>query len=218
MAKENAGAPAPGGTPWLGYAVGAVVVLLVLLFVGAWMSSTPGGPNPMVVMETSMGTVKIELFQDKAPISVENFLGYVDKKHYDGTIFHRVIPTFMIQGGGFEPGMLAAGMEKRSGPPIQNESHNGLKNDRSTLAMARTGEPHSATAQFFINVVDNDFLNRAKAQDKFGYAVFGKVTDGMDVVDKIRFVRTGNVAGQPDVPLEDVVIKSIRRVEPKSEK
>ncbi len=162
--------------------------------------------NPVVIMETSMGTVKMELFPKKAPISVENFLKYVDNKHYDGTIFHRVIKGFMVQGGGFEPGMR----EKRDKfPPIKNEGGNGLTNDRGTVAMARTNEPDSATSQFFINVVDNDFLNRAQAQDKVGYAVFGKVTAGMDVVDKIRFVRT---AAQ-DIPVDDVIIKSIRRVE-----
>jgi cyclophilin family peptidyl-prolyl cis-trans isomerase len=163
--------------------------------------------NPLVVMETSMGTVKMVLYQNKAPISVENFLKYVDAKHYDGTIFHRVIPTFMVQGGGMDKSM----QEKRSGPPIKNEAYNGLTNDRGTLAMARTGAPDSATAQFFINVVDNDFLNRARAKDGVGYAVFGKVTEGMDVVDKIRYVRTG----AEDVPVEMVFIKSIRRVDAK---
>lgn len=162
--------------------------------------------NPIVVMETSMGTVKMELFPKKAPISVENFLKYVDNKHYDGTIFHRVIKGFMIQGGGFEPGMR----EKRDKfPAIKNEGGNGLTNDRGTLAMARTNVPDSATSQFFINVVDNDFLNRANAKDRVGYAVFGKVIAGMDVVDKIRYVRTA----EQDIPIEDVVIKSIRRVE-----
>src|SRR5947209_1649416 len=127
--------------------------------------------NPVVIMETSAGTIKIELFQDKAPGTVKNFLQYVDDKHYDGTIFHRVIPTFMIQGGGMEPGMK----EKKTRDPIKNESTNGLANERGTIAMARTDIPDSATAQFFINVKDNDFLNRAKAKDKVGYAVFGKV-------------------------------------------
>ena len=165
--------------------------------------------NPTVVMETSMGTVKMVLYQDKAPITVANFLKYVDDKHYDGTIFHRVISGFMVQGGGMEPNM----QERRGRPPIKNEAYNGLTNDRGTLAMARTPAADSATAQFFINVVDNDFLNRANAKDKVGYAVFGRVTEGMDVVDKIRRVRT---TGEPDnVPLEPVFIKSIRRADAK---
>jgi cyclophilin family peptidyl-prolyl cis-trans isomerase len=160
-------------------------------------------------METSMGTIKMELYQDKAPITVDNFLKYVDDKHYDGTIFHRVISGFMVQGGGMGPDM----QEKRGRPPIKNEAYNGLANNRGTLAMARTGTPDSATAQFFINVVDNDFLNRANAKDKVGYAVFGRVTEGMDAVDKIRYVRT---TGEPDnVPLYPVMIKSIRRVDTK---
>jgi cyclophilin family peptidyl-prolyl cis-trans isomerase len=163
--------------------------------------------NPLVVMETSKGTIKMVLYKDKAPISVANFLAYVDKKHYDGTIFHRVIRGFMIQGGGMEPNM----QEKKSGPPIKNEASNGLANDRGTLAMARTNDPDSATAQFFINVVNNGFLNRASAQDGVGYAVFGRVTEGMDVVDEIRFVRTG----AQDIPVEPVIIKSIRRVDVK---
>jgi len=160
-------------------------------------------------METSMGNVKIELFQNRAPTSVKNFLTYVDNRHYDGTIFHRIIPTFMIQGGGMRPDNT----EKSTLAPIQNESDNGLKNERGTLAMARTGQPHSATSQFFINVVDNPFLDRANSQDGYGYAVFGRVLDGLDVVDKIRDVPTGPM----DVPKEPVIIKSIRRVEqPKS--
>ena len=166
------------------------------------------GDNPILVMETSMGTVKMELFQDKAPISVENFLKYVETKHYDGTIFHRVIPTFMVQGGGFAPGMRG---EKPTFGNIKNESSNGLRNERGTLAMARTLAPHSASAQFFVNVVDNPFLDRANAKDGFGYAVFGQVIDGMDVVDKIRHVPTG----RDDVPVQDVVIRSIRRVDAK---
>ena len=165
----------------------------------------------VVVIETNKGTFKAELYGDKAPITVANFLKYVDKKHYDGTIFHRVIRGFMIQGGGFEPGMRG---EKPCFPPIKNEAYNGLKNEKGTLAMARTPDPNSATAQFFVNVVDNDSLNRASPKgDGFGYAVFGKVVEGMDVVDEIRFVQTG--AG--DVPITDVLIKSIRREEAKKE-
>ena len=167
--------------------------------------------NPVVVMETNHGTIKIELYQDKAPITVKNFLDYVDAKHYDGTIFHRVIPNFMLQGGGFDPGMK----EKKSKDPIKNESSNGLKNERGTLAMARTRAPDSATAQFFINVKDNDFLDKANAGDGVGYAVFGRVTEGMDVVDKIKAVKTGTRDIHENVPAEDVVIKSVKRAEQK---
>jgi cyclophilin family peptidyl-prolyl cis-trans isomerase len=165
--------------------------------------------NPVVVMETSMGKIKVELFADKAPITVKNILQYVDDKFYDGTIFHRVIPTFMIQGGGFEAGMK----EKRTRDPIKNESSNGLSNVKGTLAMARTPEPDSASAQFFINVKDNVFLDKANAGDGVGYAVFGKVIEGMDVVDKIKQVETGTQRGHRDVPVQEVVIKSMRRVE-----
>jgi peptidyl-prolyl cis-trans isomerase B (cyclophilin B) len=189
-----------------------VIVGVLLLVLGVWfaldiLSST--GPNPVVVMETSMGTIKIELYQDKAPITVANFLNYVDKKFYDGTIFHRVIEDFMIQGGGFEPGLK----EKKTGASIRNEAYNGLSNVRGTIAMARTNVPDSATAQFFINVEDNSKkLDRAHTPDKVGYAVFGKVIEGMDVVDAIREVKTGNKAGHENVPLKDVIIKSVRRV------
>jgi peptidyl-prolyl cis-trans isomerase B (cyclophilin B) len=162
-----------------------------------------------VVMETSQGTVKIELDAAKAPISVKNFLAYVDDKFYDGTIFHRVIPNFMIQGGGFQPGMK----QKATKGEIKNESANGLSNARGTLAMARTSVPDSATSQFFINVKDNTFLDKAQAQDGVGYAVFGKVIEGMDVVDKIKAVKTGTKGGHGDVPLVDVMINSIRRAE-----
>src|SRR5271167_461404 len=165
------------------------------------------GSNPVVVMDTSMGKIKIELFQDKAPGTVKNFLRYVDEKHYDGTVFHRVIPTFMIQGGGFAPGMK----EKQAHEAIKNESSNGLSNTRGTLAMARTSEPDSATAQFFINVKDNNFLDKAKAGDKVGYCVFGKVTAGLDVVDKIKAVKTASRGGSQDVPVQEVTINSIRR-------
>ncbi len=164
--------------------------------------------NPVVVMETSKGTIKIELFQDKAPITVKNFLQYVEDKHYDGLIFHRVIPTFMIQGGGFQPGMK----ERKTHDPIKNESANGLSNERGTIAMARTNIPDSATSQFFINVKDNDNLDKAKARDGVGYCVFGKVIEGLDVVDKIKDVKTGSVGPHDDVPTEDVLIKSVRIV------
>jgi cyclophilin family peptidyl-prolyl cis-trans isomerase len=170
----------------------------------------PSAPNPVVEIDTSMGKIKAELYQEKAPITVKNFLRYVDEKHYDGTIFHRVMPDFMIQGGGFLPGMAPKG-DTHGG--IENESHNNVANEKGTLAMARTGDPHSATDQFFINVKDNDFLNRAKAQDHVGYAVFGKVISGMEVVDTIRRVPTANEGGHEAVPKEDVLIKSIRRVD-----
>lgn len=165
--------------------------------------------NPVVVMETNMGTVKIEVFADKAPISAKNFLDYVDAKYYDGLIFHRVISNFMIQGGGFEPGMKE---KKKTNDPIKNEASNGLLNARGTLAMARTSDPHSATSQFFINVKDNKFLDKSETSD--GYAVFGKVIEGLEgVVDKIKEVKTGKKGPHGDVPLEDVVIKSIRRAQ-----
>jgi cyclophilin family peptidyl-prolyl cis-trans isomerase len=161
--------------------------------------------DPVVVVETSLGKFKIELNEKKAPLTVKNFLKYVDDKFYDGTIFHRVIPNFMVQGGGFEPGLK----QKRAKDPIKNEASNGLTNDRGTIAMARTSDPDSATAQFFVNVVNNKFLNQS--DDNPGYAVFGKVTEGMDVVDKIVKVATESRNGQQNVPVDDVVIKSIRR-------
>ena len=166
-------------------------------------------PFTRVLMKTSQGDFTIELDGDKAPTTVANFLSYVDAKHYDNTIFHRVIADFMIQGGGFEPGMS----QKPTSKPIQNESGNGLTNLRGTIAMARTSDPDSATAQFFINTKDNDFLNKARAQDGHGYCVFGQVVDGMAVIDKIRAVRTGQRGGHGDVPKDDVVITSVRRVE-----
>lgn len=163
--------------------------------------------NPVVVLDTSLGKISVVLYKDKAPITVKNFLKYVDEKHYDGTIFHRVIPDFMVQGGGMEPGLK----EKKTHAPIKNESSNGLSNIRGSIAMARTNVPDSATAQFFINVKDNTFLDKAKARDGVGYAVFGLVIDGMDVVDKIRRVETGNRGEHSDVPTKDVVIRTARR-------
>jgi peptidyl-prolyl cis-trans isomerase B (cyclophilin B) len=158
-----------------------------------------------VQMQTSAGAIRIELDDEKAPLSVANFLAYVANGHYDGTVFHRVIKGFMLQGGGFEPGMK----QKSTAAPIQNEANNGLKNKKYTLAMARTGDPHSATAQFFINTVDNGFLDfKSESAQGWGYAVFGRVVDGMDVVDAIEQVRTGRKGGHDDVPLEDVVIES----------
>lgn len=155
-----------------------------------------------VVLTTNHGAITVELDTEKAPKSVENFVNYVKSGHYDGTIFHRIIDGFMIQGGGFEPDMK----QKPTNDPIENEADNGLKNDRYTIAMARTSDPHSATAQFFINVGDNDFLNYP-GSDGWGYAVFGKVSDGMDVVDAIRTVKTGRKSMFSDVPVEDVVIE-----------
>jgi peptidyl-prolyl cis-trans isomerase B (cyclophilin B) len=162
-----------------------------------------------VVMQTSLGTIKIELYSDKAPITVQNFLDYVADGFFDNTIFHRVIPGFMIQGGGFETGMK----QKKTKAAIKNESANGLSNKRGTLAMARTSDPNSATAQFFINAKDNAFLDKAKAQDGVGYCVFGKVTEGMDVLEKIEKVKTAAKGGHGDVPVADVFIQSVR-VEP----
>ena len=164
--------------------------------------STPAA-NPRVKLTTSMGEIVIELNPQKAPITTENFLRYVNEKFYDGTIFHRVIPSFMIQGGGFTPGMN----QKTTHAQIKNEASNGLKNDHGTIAMARSPDPDSASSQFFINHKDNDFLNYAGPANP-GYAVFGQVVEGMDTVDKIAQVPTGNVGGHGDVPKTDVVITS----------
>jgi peptidyl-prolyl cis-trans isomerase A (cyclophilin A) len=175
---------------------------------GAGAAAKSGSGNPQVVLTTSMGEIEIELYPEKAPLTVENFLGYVKKNHYDGTIFHRIIPTFMIQGGGFTPD----GREKDTGPGVRNEAERafkeGLKNERGTVAMARTPDPHSASAQFFINTVDNDFLNYP-GRDGFGYTVFGRVTNGMEVVDKIKAVPTTN-RPTDDWPVDPPVIKSAR--------
>ncbi len=164
--------------------------------------------NPVVLMETSHGEIEIELFEDKAPNTVANFLKYVDAKFYSGTIFHRVINGFMIQGGGFTEKME----EKKTREPIKNEATNGLRNDVGTLAMARTNDAHSATAQFFINVAENSSLNHTgQNANGWGYAVFGKVTQGMHVVNRIKMVKTGNISGYSDVPMDAVVIKSVKR-------
>ena len=157
-----------------------------------------------VEMQTSKGNIRIELDDAKAPESVRNFIEHVQKGHYDGTVFHRVIKGFMIQGGGFEPGMR----QRPTGAAIRNEAGNGLKNKRYTLAMARTSDPHSATAQFFINAADNEFLNfKSESPQGWGYAVFGRVVDGTDVVDKIKAVKTGNRSGHQNVPVDDVIIE-----------
>jgi peptidyl-prolyl cis-trans isomerase B (cyclophilin B) len=161
----------------------------------------------VVVLDTSLGTIKLEVYPDKAPLTVQNFLAYTDEGFYDGTIFHRVIPNFMIQGGGMEPELR----QKKTKPAIKNESANGLSNKRGTVAMARTSAPDSATAQFFINLTDNDFLDRAQARDGAGYCVFGKVVEGMDVVDKIKAVKTTSKGGHENVPVTDVVVNSARR-------
>lgn len=165
--------------------------------------------STQVDLETSKGTIRIQLDEVKAPVSSKNFLEYVDAGHYNGTVFHRVIPGFMIQGGGFEPGMK----QKSTNATITNEANNGLKNDRYTLAMARTSAPHSASSQFFINATDNNFLNfTAETASGWGYAVFAKVVSGNDVVDAIEKVKTGSKGGHGDVPLEDVTIVRASRV------
>lgn len=165
--------------------------------------------NPIVDVTTNQGKFAIELDPEKAPKSVENFLAYVDANHYAGTIFHRVISTFMVQGGGYD----AKYERKPTRPPVENEAFNGLKNTKGTVAMARTGEPHSATAQFFVNVMDNAFLDHSgKDAQGWGYAVFGKVIEGMDVVDKIKDVKTGPAGPfQKDAPNQPIVIESISR-------
>lgn len=164
----------------------------------------------MITMETNFGNISIELDAEKAPITVANFKQYITDEFFDNTVFHRVIPDFMIQGGGFNPGMI----QKQTLSTIENEADNGLGNDRGTIAMARTGDPHSATAQFFINLKDNGFLNHSgKNAQGWGYCVFGKVTEGMDVVDKIAGVATGNSGGHADVPVEDVVILKVTETE-----
>jgi cyclophilin family peptidyl-prolyl cis-trans isomerase len=186
--------------------ISILMVLMVSLTVSA---ADKPGDNPKVVLDTTKGKIVIELYLQMAPETVVNFLGYVDAKFYDGTIFHRVIPNFMIQGGGF-----TADMERKPGKsPIKNEADKGLQNNRGTIAMARTGDPHSATAQFFINLINNDFLNhKNKTQQGWGYAAFGKVIEGMDVVDAISAVKTTKQGGFRDVPVEPVVIRTAARL------
>ena len=181
--------------------------LTILCAGGIAVTAEPAAKNPVVLMETSLGNVKLELFAKEAPISVKNFLDYVNSGFYNGTVFHRVIPNFMIQGGGFTADLN----QKQTNSPIKNEADNGLKNLSGTLAMARTTVVDSATAQFFINVADNVSLNhRDKTPQGYGYAVFGKVSEGMDVVKKIVAIKTGTQKGFRDVPETSVVIKSMK--------
>jgi len=187
-----------------------ITILFACSFLAFFGTSEAAGANPKVLLKTNKGDITIELYPDKAPGTVKNFLAYVDAKFYDGLIFHRVIKGFMVQGGG-----LTADFSSRPArPPIKNEAGNGLKNDRGTIAMARSGEVDSATCQFFINTADNAFLNhRGQTPDAFGYAVFGKVVDGMDVVDRIEKLPTRRSGPHDDVPVKAVVIQSIRRTD-----
>ena len=183
-----------------------MAALVLAVVAGANVAGAQGSKNPMVLIQTSLGDITVELDQEKAPISTKNFLDYAESKHYDGTIFHRVIKGFMIQGGGFDQNMK----QKATKPPIKNEAGNGLKNAKYTIAMARTNVVDSATSQFFINSVDNAFLDHKNdSPTGFGYAVFGKVVKGTDVVDKMEKVATTTRAGMQDVPVEPVVIKSV---------
>ena len=185
---------------------------IVIAALAALVCCPAGAADPQVEMKTSMGTIVIELYPDKAPLTVENFLAYVKDRHYDGTLFHRVIPGFMIQGGGFSTDFK----EKPTRKPVRNEAANGLKNSVGTIAMARTPNPHSATAQFFINVADNTPLDfRFPTEEGFGYCVFGKVAKGMEIVQRITKVQTGpGPAGHRDVPIKPVVIESARLLSP----
>lgn len=185
----------------------ALIVISAMVFTGA---EDVAAENPKVLLDTSKGEIVLELYPDKAPDTVKNFLNYVDAKFFNDTIFHRVIPKFMIQGGGFTDDMK----QKPTQAPVKNEADTGVKNDRGTIAMARTNDPHSATGQFFINTVDNDFLNhKNKTPQGWGYAAFGKVIKGMDSVDAISAVKTTTRGSYQDVPAEPVVIKSARRLE-----
>ena len=194
--------------------VGVVLAaILSLVFFPNIKGGTPmnetTADNPIVLFETTMGQIKIELDIQNAPSSSENFLAYVDDGYFVGTTFHRIIPNFMVQGGGITEDMLD---KPSKHAPIKNEANNGVKNDRGTLAMARTGDPHSATSQFFINHADNAFLNHtAESQQGWGYAVFGKVVEGMDVVDAMAKVATGNKGGHQNVPLEPITITAVSR-------
>ncbi len=185
------------------------MIRFLIPVVAALLLAAPAlAANPVVEMKTTAGTITLELYPDKAPKTVENFLAYVDAGFYDNTVFHRVIKGFMIQGGGFTKGMT----QKETRPPIPNEADNGLKNERGTIAMARTNQPHSATSQFFINLVDNRMLDfRSKNLRGWGYCVFGKVVSGMEAVDTIAKLPTGVRHGHRDVPLEDAIILSVTR-------
>lgn len=190
-----------------------VAIFLCVSFPAAAQQADPAESNPFeeelpkVIIHTSMGDITVELYADQAPVTVDNFLQYARDGHYDGTVFHRVISGFMIQGGGFDEELNP----RPAAEPITNEADNGLSNERGTVAMARTNAPHSATAQFFINVVDNQALDHRGKQSgrTWGYAVFGRVTDGMDVVDEIRFVETGERGPHTDVPVEPVIIERV---------
>ena len=201
-----------GRVKLLGGAALVGLMALALIITAGLSARAEKRSNPLVKLETSMGEITVELYADKAPATVANFLQYVKDGFYNGTIFHRVIPTFMIQGGGFDAQMN----QKPTRAPIQNEADNGLKNEAYTFAMARTMDPNSATAQFFINVADNQFLNHtAKTPQGWGYAVFGKVVKGQDVVDKIKAVPTGNKGMHQNVPVEPVTIIKATVVEEK---
>jgi len=203
MAKRNR-----ASLTGLAWTVGLMLALIITTGHQAWAARS----NPVVKLETSMGDITLELFPDKAPATVANFLQYVKEGFFDGTIFHRVIPTFMIQGGGFDLKMN----QKRTRAPIKNEADNGLANNKYTVAMARTNVPDSATAQFFINVADNKFLNHtAKTPQGWGYAVFGKVIQGQDVVDKIKAVATADKGMHQNVPVTPVIINKATVVEKK---
>jgi len=188
------------------------VIATLTLVVSIGAGAADRAANPQVEMKTSLGTIVLELYPDKAPLTVENFLQYVKDGHYQGTLFHRVIPGFMIQGGGFGPDFK----QKATRSPVKNEAANGLKNAMGTISMARTSDPHSATAQFFINVADNDMLNfRFPTQEGYGYTVFGKVVKGVDVVQRIVQVPTGpGPAPHANVPVKPVVIESARLLQP----
>ena len=187
-----------------------ILFTLIFFTLVTFTTHAENSMNPKVKFTTSMGDIVLELDAEKAPLTTENFINYVKNGHYDGLIFHRIIPGFMVQGGGMEPGMK----ERPNLSPIQNEADNGLKNDKGTLAMARTNDPHSATSQFFINLVNNDFLNHTGKEVRgWGYAVFGQVVEGMDVVDAMGAVETGTAGFHQDVPSEDVLIVKAEIVE-----
>jgi peptidyl-prolyl cis-trans isomerase B (cyclophilin B) len=185
------------------------VLVMMILFTCLVPLAASAAEKPRVMLQTTLGDITIELDPDKSPLTTKNFLGYVDDGFYDGTIFHRVIKGFMIQGGGLTEAMK----DKPTKEPINNEADNGLKNEHGTIAMARTGYPHSATSQFFINTANNSFLNhRSKSAEEYGYCVFGKVVKGLDIVDAIENVQTTNRGGHQDVPMNPVVIKKAVRV------